>query len=410
MPKPELVVFGWNVNTARRSADVRAELTKLTRAQHPDVIVLAEAYKLHGHLGGLGYQIVQYAPRKGSSEEAEVAILIRNGIKIRGRLALRMRLRWKGPKAGKQHSPRVYRWVRIQHAGRVWKIGGFHLPFGQAQKAESTNAVVQWFRQTATGRPAIAVADWNINKTGVSARVGKPAGAKVVGQGIDLAAYRSCRLIGSDSLGYHGSDHPVMRYRFAAASGPAPAKKPAPAPVKPVLTVVKRVLAAAAAEVGYREGRDHDGNWNNDQKYSKAVPGLAWSNWQPWCATFVCWDFWKPLGAKAFGTILPYRPTASCDAAMAAYKRARRWSEYPAIGAQVFFGRPGDAQHTGIVVSYTASAIETIEGNTNASGSYQGDGVYRKTHLRRDARVLGYGYPAYPEGIVSADPTWKGRK
>ncbi len=193
-----------------------------------------------------------------------------------------------------------------------------------------------------------------------------------------------------------------------------PKPKPPAKPVPPKLTTGEKVRRTAAGEIGYHEGRDKNGNWNNDQRYSREVPKLAWSNKQAWCQTFICWIFWHTLGIKVFGNaisgLLPYQPTASCDVAMAAYKKAGRWSEYPAIDAQIFFGVPGDAQHTGFVESYTATTVTTVEGNTNTSGSYQGDGVYRKVHQRKDVRILGYGYPRYPEGIVSADPKWKGRR
>lgn len=161
---------------------------------------------------------------------------------------------------------------------------------------------------------------------------------------------------------------------------------------------VDRVLAVARDEVGYREGRTSDGGRpNNNTKYAPAVPSLEWAQWQPWCATFVAW-----VALKA-GCPELYPRTASCDVAGQWFKSKGRWSEYPAVGAQVFLGTPADLNHTGIVVSFTADTITTIEGNTNADGSREGDGVYRK--IRRRADVVGYGYPEFPEGIESADPT-----
>ena len=179
-----------------------------------------------------------------------------------------------------------------------------------------------------------------------------------------------------------------------------------PVPPRPVVTsVAQQVIAVARGEIGYHEGRS-GGHWNNDEKYASMVPGLAWANFQPWCDTFVAACF-KMAGALE---LLAGGPTASTDLSMANWKKAGRWSEYPAIGAQVLFGSNGNPDHTGIVASYGPTTITTIEGNTNTSGSREGDGVYLKTHRRADPRVLGYGYPKYPEGIVSADPAWKGRK
>lgn len=158
------------------------------------------------------------------------------------------------------------------------------------------------------------------------------------------------------------------------------------------------VITLARSQVGYREGRSADGHWNNVQKYSGEVPGLGWSNGFAWCAVFASWLFHR-LGIDA-----PI--TAACATGVAWWKARHRWSEYPAIGAQVFFGAGGGV-HTGVVIAYDTVTITTIEGNTNDSGSAEGNGVYIKTRHRRDPYVCGYGYPAYPEGITSADPAWQ---
>ncbi|WP_143179880.1 hypothetical protein [Streptomyces yunnanensis] len=87
---------------------------------------------------------------------------------------------------------------------------------------------------------------------------------------------------------------------------------------------------------------------------------------------------------------------------LSGFKSRNRFSEYPATGAMIYFGSGGG--HMGIVERYDATYAYTIEGNTSDSGSAEGDGVYRKRRVRRDAYV--YGYPAYAEGIDSADPAW----
>lgn len=160
----------------------------------------------------------------------------------------------------------------------------------------------------------------------------------------------------------------------------------------------KSVIAIAKAEVGYHEGKSSSGSWNNAQKYSPAVPGLEWSQNQAWCATFVAWCAMKAGVADLFPR------TASCDVGGNWFKAQGRWSEYPAIGAQVFFGVPADLNHTGIVVGYDETWIYTVEGNTNDDGSREGDGVYLKKRARRGTNIIGYGYPKYAEGIISADP------
>jgi hypothetical protein len=99
-------------------------------------------------------------------------------------------------------------------------------------------------------------------------------------------------------------------------------------------------------------------------------------------------------------------PSPGVDQLAAGFKRAKRWSEYPALGAVVCYGKPSDLNHTGIVVAYDATTITTVEGNTNNDGGREGTGVFLKTRLRRSTNVIGYGYPRFPEGITSADPAW----
>lgn len=161
------------------------------------------------------------------------------------------------------------------------------------------------------------------------------------------------------------------------------------------------IISVAENEVGYHEGRDASGDWNNIQKYSEQVPGLAWSDGEPWCATFVSWC------AMNSGNAALYPRTASCADGVDWFRSIGRFSEYPAVGAQVFYGS-GGGSHTGVVVRFDDTYVYTVEGNTNDNGSAEGDGVYEKRRVRRDAYVYGYGYPRFADGIVSADPSYGG--
>ncbi|RGD61018.1 CHAP domain-containing protein [Kitasatospora xanthocidica] len=161
------------------------------------------------------------------------------------------------------------------------------------------------------------------------------------------------------------------------------------------------LIRIARDEVGYHEGRS-GGHWNNIQKFSPAVAGLEWSQGEAWCATFVSWC------AEQSGNAGRFPVTASCAEGVAWFKERDRFTEYPVIGGQVFFG-PGGGSHTGICIAYTSSTITTVEGNTNDGGSAEGDGVYLKTRERRSDWVYGYGIPDFAEGAVLADPEWKDR-
>jgi hypothetical protein len=183
--------------------------------------------------------------------------------------------------------------------------------------------------------------------------------------------------------------------------------KPVPHPAPAVKSTAQRVAAAVKSQVGYHEGRS-GGHWNNVEKYAALVPGLAWvsAGHDAWCDVFACWGLMT--GGLEPGKDFPV--SASCDTSADWYRRENRWSEYPAFGAQIFYGTAADLVHTGIVVAFDATTVTTVEGNTNTDGSPEGDGVYRKVHPRSSSYVVGYGYPRYPEGIHSADPAWKGRK
>lgn len=113
--------------------------------------------------------------------------------------------------------------------------------------------------------------------------------------------------------------------------------------------------------------------------------------------------------ARQAGLASLYPVTASTDLGASWFKAIGRWSEYPAIGAQIYFGDNGDMNHTGIVYDYDATYVYTIEGNAAGNThSINGDGVYMKKHARRAAKIQGYGLPRFPEGIVSADPARAG--
>ena len=156
------------------------------------------------------------------------------------------------------------------------------------------------------------------------------------------------------------------------------------------------------SQAGYHEGRDPNGNWNNIQKFSPAVPGLEWSQGMAWCATFTAWGA-DELGARDLWPI-----TASCYTAVQWWKKRDRWTEYPVLGGPFYLGTVGQ-DHVGVVYAYDADRIFTVEGNTNSGGSFQGDGVYLRVRPRRGpGSPYGYGVPDYVEGTISADPALGG--
>lgn len=163
-----------------------------------------------------------------------------------------------------------------------------------------------------------------------------------------------------------------------------------------------RYVTLLRSQAGYHEGRDPSGNWNNIQKFSPATIGLEWSQGQAWCATFTAWGA-DELNARDLWPI-----TASCYTAVQWWKKAGRFTEYPVLGGPFYMGSVGQ-DHVGVVTAYDENSIWTVEGNTSAGGSYQGDGVYLRVRPRRGpGSPYGYGVPQYDEGTISADPALGG--
>lgn len=134
------------------------------------------------------------------------------------------------------------------------------------------------------------------------------------------------------------------------------------------------VLFYARQELKYEEG------FNNDTKYGKWY-GL---NFQPWCAMFVSWVYYK-AGAISAITASTKKGFASCDAGLKWFTKKDKL--VPIGQAQpgdiAFFQFDNDAQpdHVGIVVKNSRGHLYCIEGNTspNKKGSQSnGGGVYRK--------------------------------
>jgi hypothetical protein len=165
-----------------------------------------------------------------------------------------------------------------------------------------------------------------------------------------------------------------------------------------------RFVNIAASQLGVREsyGQNRGEAIEDFQRATWLAPG-PW----PWCAAFVAWCLreWLELPEVLSELGLPTLQAAEkwrCRDA-----RAYGWEDWarkrgiPLLGEDESV-RCGDVvtfdvSHIGIVGSdYSpemGDVIRTIEGNTCAAGSREGDGVYRKqrprTFIRRIIRIGG---------------------
>ena len=157
---------------------------------------------------------------------------------------------------------------------------------------------------------------------------------------------------------------------------------------KRVAILPERLLAFAREEVGVREEGPNTGD---RVVWYQSATNQASGEW-PWCAAFVArvlaTALSDPANERGFATI-----TADLDRWRCRSARAYDWERWAAErGLQILDEnaplRPGDIvtfdfSHIGIVEAESGPhRVITIEGNTNADGSREGDGVYRKNRKR----------------------------
>ncbi len=207
---------------------------------------------------------------------------------------------------------------------------------------------------------------------------------------------------GLDADGIYG---PLTRAALEKAYGGA--SDTAPAPVISGGCNAAKVIAVAAAEIGYKEKKSNSqlddktanagsGNYTKyardfDQKYPKWYNGKK--NGYAWCDMFVDWCFLTAFGYENALRLLcqPEKSAgAGCTYSLRYYKNKGQFhTSGPKPGDQIFFGTSLDnSTHTGIVESVDTKQVHTIEGNTS-------DQVARRNYALTNSRILGYGRPAY---------------
>lgn len=148
------------------------------------------------------------------------------------------------------------------------------------------------------------------------------------------------------------------------------------------------IVSLALAEVGVEEvnGTNCGPRVNEYKAATKLPPTESW----PWCAAFVDWLVREAMTA-AGGSYSFARPTTAgaWDLENWSLKQDESTSTLRLPGADI---APGDIvifkfSHVGVCVRAASDngTLETVEGNTDASGSREGGGVFRK--LRKVSSV-----------------------
>lgn len=164
-----------------------------------------------------------------------------------------------------------------------------------------------------------------------------------------------------------------------------------------------KLLKIAAAEIGYKEKETNaqldnptanagDNNWT---KFARDLHNAGYyqasKNGYAWCDVFVDWCFWKLSGSKEKGEWLECQTGlygAGCTWSSDCYRRAGRFDKSPKPGDQIFFGKAGDEEHTGIVERVADGKVYTIEGNASNQ-------VMRLSYSLSNSRIVGYGHPRF---------------
>ena len=156
-------------------------------------------------------------------------------------------------------------------------------------------------------------------------------------------------------------------------------------------------IAGAEADTNVREVPANSNRGPRVQQYQARAgspTGLAW------CCSFVYWCYDE--AAKAVGRTNPMLKTASCishwagavGAGATRMMRAKAIADPSILAPGMIFimDHGGGFGHTGIIERVNGGLLATIEGNTDASKTREGGGVYR---LTRKIVEINPGYISY---------------
>ncbi len=174
------------------------------------------------------------------------------------------------------------------------------------------------------------------------------------------------------------------------------------------------LMKIALAEVGYLEkgsslmldSKTANAGAGNFTKYARDLYSAGYYNGSKqgvaWCNVFVDWCHYiaagrdKTLAQRVSCQTGPYG--AGCRYSMGYYQSAGQFEQgEPKAGDQIYFGSRKSVDHTGLVWKVEKGRVYTVEGNTSADAGvvFNGGGVFQKSYLLTDSRILGYGRPGF---------------
>lgn len=192
--------------------------------------------------------------------------------------------------------------------------------------------------------------------------------------------------VGLKELGFYtdlldGDEGPKTKAAFAAWE----------ASLSPVITgtIASRIVSIAATQIGVREVTKNQGPGIEKYWAATTYPD-GFDNREPYCAAFVCWVIREACAGLTTKFSLPKSPVAydiekwgvantKNGVAVKTNKSALKAGDIFTLSA---------ASHVGIIKSVGKSTVVTIEGNTDGSGSREGDGVYERTRTIASLRKI----------------------
>ena len=147
----------------------------------------------------------------------------------------------------------------------------------------------------------------------------------------------------------------------------------------------ERIVSVAESQLKVRE----DTGQNDGKEICKYLRVTGLPEGHPWCAAFTSWVF-----SEAGGTAPMSARVVDWFDSNVVYKREwRKQTIVPekAMVVGLYYPNLGRYGHIGIVVHVPPGLIKnitTIEGNTNAAGSREGQGVYRKIRSWKNIAVM----------------------
>lgn len=129
------------------------------------------------------------------------------------------------------------------------------------------------------------------------------------------------------------------------------------------------VIRIAEKELGVRELTGH----NDGPRVEAYLQHVGLKKGYAWCAAFVSWTHGQAGYAKPKSAWSPdlFPASKRCLAAQ------------PAAVLGIYFPALKRIAHVGLVTGIRHDWVESVEGNTNAAGSREGDGVYRRLRHKR---------------------------